>query len=357
MHSLLLIIKIHSKQMKASSFLIKIFIVVLFVTTTSCNNEDITKITAIKLQPIGGTELLINQAFQFEVIANNSDTITDVATIKIDGVVFENDNFSSATPGVFEAQAFYEGFESKVLPISTIYPTGYIKNVLIEDYTGTWCVNCPRIIHAIELAKAQSDKVVSVGIHMFDAMEMDGANVLTDEFNIAVYPTAKLNRINEWDNDVNNIEGAISYTGYGADLGLSINSDITGATIDATIQVGFNNSITTPLAIVVYLTENGLLYDQHNGTEYFGGVDPLVDFEHNDVLRAFYTHYLGEVIPSSEAVADNIYEFTIQKPIPTSVQNNEKLHLVAFVTNANTKEVLNVREVKVGIAQELQKLD
>ncbi len=321
----------------------------------SCNDEDISIITAIKVTP-SDVQLLINQEFSFEVKGNNSEIITNDATIKVNGVAIENATFSSSNPGEFEAQAFYQDMESEIVNISAVYPSGYIQNVLVEDYTGTWCVNCPRLSWAIELAKQASDKVISVGIHYFDEMEMDGVSDLINEFGIVNYPTGIINRINVWDNVVQNTEAVTNLTGYGAPLGLSIDSSINGTNIDATIEVGFYEDVTTPLKIVVYLTENGLVYDQQNSTEYYGGPGLIVDFEHNDVLRAIYTNYLGENIPTAQTVIDNVYSLSLQKAIPTSVQNNDQLHLIAFVTDANTNEVINVREVKVGEEQELQEL-
>lgn len=356
------IIKIHSKIIKIMrilSFISTSFLLMSLFVFTSCNNEDITEVTAIQLKSIGGTELLINQEFQFEVIGNNSQTLTSDATIKVDGVTLENNLFTSATPNSFKVQAFYKGFESEVLDIAAVYPSGYIKNVLIEDYTGTWCSNCPRVAWAIELAKEQSDKIVPVTIHAYDEMEMPGYEVLTDAFieeHPTPFPSVRLNRINKWADDVNNIDAALNFTGYGADLGLAIESSRTNSTIQATVKIGFENTITKPLKLVVYLTENGLLYNQVNSTDFFGGAHILVDFEHNNVLRAFYTDYLGETIPNSETIADHIYEFSINKVIPTIVINNNKLHLVAFVTDASTNEVINVREVKIGEEQELQEL-
>ena len=327
----------------------------LFFGSSSCNNEDISKITRIKLTT-SDVQLLTDEVFNFEVKGNNSEVITDEAIIKVDGVPLGDATFSSAVAGEFEVQAFYEDFESNIITISTVFPIGFIQNVLVEDYTGTWCVNCPRVSYAIEQAKMQSDKVVSVGIHYFDEMEMDGVNVLTDEFGIVNYPTGRINRINDWDNPDNNIEAVTALTGYGASLGLSIDSSIQATSINATVEVGFEEDVTTPLKIVVYLTENGLIYDQSNSTDYYGGVNPIVDFEHNDVLRAIYTDHLGEMIPGGETTADNVYTISIQETIPTSVENNNELHLVAFVTNSNTNEVLNVREAKVGVDQDLQEL-
>jgi hypothetical protein len=348
--------------MKSLYFLSKLVFSFVFVLLFSCNNEDINTITAIKLESPEGTELLVNQEISFSVKANNSEIITEDALIKINGESIEGFKFSSAEPGTFEVQAFYKEFKSNKINISSIYPSGYIKNLLIEDYTGTWCSNCPGMAYAIEQAKTQSDKIVSVGVHAFDQMEMPGFNVLTSTFTddpetgLTSYPTGMLNRINFWENPDENIETAINMTGYGADLGLSISSSISGDKVDATIKVGFDKTVTTPLKLVVYLTENGLHYNQQNSTDYYGGLNPLVNFEHNDVLRAFYTDFLGEVIPSTETQEANVFTLTLSKDIPASAQNNNQLHLVAFVSNATTNEVINVREVKIGEAQELQEL-
>lgn len=344
--------------MKTKQILYLITLALLFLVSFSCNDEDISKITAIKLIATSDVQQLTDQDFSFEVPANNLDTITERATIKVDGVSIPNATFRTSVPGDFQVQAFYEGLESNIINISAISPatTKYVKNVMVEDYTGTWCVNCPRISYAIEQAKIQSDKVISVGIHVFDEMEMPGVDVLTTEFGVVVYPTGKINRINDWENPDNNIEAVTSLTGLDAVLGLAINSSIDGANVNATVDIGFKENITTPLKVVVYLVENGLHYDQANSTEYYNGEDPILDFEHNDVLRAIYTDHLGETIPAVETVDDNIYSFQLQKAIPAEVQNNDELHLVAFVTNANTNEVINVREVKVGEIQELQEL-
>ena len=39
------------------------------------------------------------------------------------------------------------------------------KNVLIEDYTGTWCQYCPRVAYGIQLVEAANIKAFPVAIH------------------------------------------------------------------------------------------------------------------------------------------------------------------------------------------------
>ena len=324
------------------------------ILTNSCNIDDLSQITQISVSPTEKGILLVGSPVELQATGNNSTDITAETIFRIDGVEIDGNTFITENePKTYQILASYKDFEDE---ISITTAKGFVRNVLIEDYTGTWCVNCPRISYAIEQAKSQSNKVVAVGIHMFDQMQIDGADELTSEFNpLGQYPTAKLNRVNNWVDDVNNIEGALNLTGYGADLGLAINSNISDSNIEATIKIGFENTLTKSLKLVIYLTENGLLYNQMNNTEYYGGGHTLVDFEHNDVLRAVYTDKLGELIPSSETIADAIYEFVLNQPIPAIVANNDNIHLVAFVTDATTNEVINVREVKIGENQEFQK--
>jgi len=326
----------------------------LFFGFFSCNDEDITTITGISVSPIEKGVLLVGSTVEFQVRGNNSTDITEDYIIKVDDVTLEDNSFETELePKTYIVTCFYKDFTDE---ISIQTDKGFVKNVLVEDYTGTWCVNCPRLSWAIELAKvAAPDKVVAVGIHNFDEMQMEGVDVLIDEFSITTYPTGKINRIYDWESPQDaNIDAVTDFTGFGTPLGLAIDSSIAGSTINATIEVGFENTVEIPLNIVVYLTESGLIYDQHNNTPYYGGGSIIVDFEHKDVLRAIVTHHLGESISSSETVADNIYSIQKQIEIPASIQNNDNLHLVAFVTDAITNEVINVREAKVGVVQDLQ---
>lgn len=342
---------------KLMNFRFYILLLSVFSFFYSCNNEDINEITEIRLEaPI--IQNLLNQDFSFTVKGNNSEDITNEATIKINGQAIENAVFNSSEIGFFQVQAHFNGLESNIIEIEVVAPSAYVQNVLIEDYTGTWCVNCPRLSYAIEHSKEVSDKVVSVGVHTFDSMVMDGYQILTDEFNIINYPTGIVNRDIIWPFPEDNfLNTATDLTGFDADLGLSINSSITNSVVNMNIEIGFNADFSTPLNLVVYLVENGLIYDQLNNTDYYGGGSIIYDFVHNDVLRAIFTGHLGDPLPANETHINNIYSVDVQGSIPETVEDQEQLHIVAFVTDATTKKVLNVREVKVGEAQELQILE
>jgi len=345
--------------MKDTYLYYTIFLGIILLGISSCNNEDINQVTAIEITHDTQSQVIfVGNTFIFQVKGNNSTEVTTAATIKVDGEAITGNTFvTDSTPKSYNVQAFYEGLESDVITVST--NNGFAKNVLIEDYTGTWCVNCPRLTYAINEAKSLSDNIVSVAVHVnsgavIDPFSFDGSENLNNVFAIPWQPAARLNRTDAWSYpEENNLDQAINMTGF-SPIGLAIESQINANRIEGFINIKFLADTTEELKVVLYLVENGLLYDQHNNTDYFGGTDPLVDFEHNDVLRAIYTDVYGEAIPTSETTEENTYSFELSKIIPSTVANNEHLHLVAFILNADTGEVINVRESAVGESQDFQ---
>jgi len=86
-------------------------------------------------------------------------------------------------------------------------PGLFQKNVLIEDYTGTWCGNCTRVSLAINLVEAQTDNMVAVAIHngvgvaTADPYHFEGIGPLKDlvspNSELAL-PISRLNRTTLW---------------------------------------------------------------------------------------------------------------------------------------------------------------
>jgi len=99
-----------------------------------------------------------------------------------------------------------------------------------------------------------------------------------------------------------------------------------------------------------------LFYDQTNYTSYYGGASTLANFEHDHVLRASLTSLLGDTIPSSEIVADNVYTNTISVAVPSNVSNTDKMSVVAFVVDGTTNTVYNVRSAHFGDDQAFEEL-
>lgn len=329
-------------------------IIISSIFILSCNNDDINKVTTIVVQP-NNSQILLGTNFIFDVETDTSQNVTLESTIFIDGNAIEGNLFIPDHLGVYTVTAVYDSFTSESVQVEVVESSIYSHKILIEDYTGTWCGFCPRVNYAIELLRAETDHVVAVANHIRngDPFLFDGSTSLSETFNIGGLPEGRINRIHKWDSPQNNnLNQALEYINVGGSpLGLAINSSINGNQIDTEIKVGFSQTLNTNLGLVVYLTENGLIHDQTNYTNFFPVgqyVDPLVNFVHNDVLRAIYTDELGDVIPLSETIQDNIYSINMSKNIPASVNDNSNLHLVAFVVNKDTNEVINAQESTVG---------
>ncbi len=329
------------------------FIGIFTILFISCNQDDLTKITDIVIDA-SKNNILVDEQIQLTIIADNGTNVTNETTFYVDGEEISGNVYSFSTNGIKVIKGIYKGIKSNEIQIEVNIPTGYSQKVLVEDYTGVWCGYCPRVAYSIQQIEANDefgDKMVPVAIHLYDNNDpftcADGI-ALKDAFNISGLPQGRINKTGIWTApQPDHLDDVYNLIGGDASLGIAINSSLNSGNVEATIRVGFAQDYTN-LGIVVYLLEDGLIHDQTNYTELFGGEYTLIDFEQNDVLRKAYTNILGDTIPDDQSVTDNVYEFTINAPLPDNIENSNNLKLVAFVVNKTTNEALNVQEVHLG---------
>ena len=235
-------------------------------------------------------------------------------------------------------------------------PTRFNQNVLIEDYTGTWCGYCPRISHATDLVNQQTSEAVVVAIHRDDPYNFS-AEVLEDLINLQGYPTAMLNRTTEWNYpEPSNVNQVIDLTSGPANVGLALSPSLDGDIMSIDVKVKFGGEFSNSEAkLVLYVLEDGLFYNQENYTSYYGGLSVISNFEHNHVLRASLSNLMGDLIPEDEYSEDNVYQVNYTMAIPSNISVNENITLVAFVTN-EFNAALNVRVANFGETQIFEEL-
>lgn len=307
----------------------------------------------------------VGETITFTVKDNTGADLTSAATLYVNGEEIEGNTLTSENITSFEVKAKYMGVDSEPLTVRFHdgSETNFVKRVLIEDYTGTWCGYCPRVAYAIELAKQQSpDFVVPVAIHRpssnsasasYDPYNFPAAAELEAVINLSGYPKGTLNRMTSWINpETENIAQVIGLTQGDNKIGLAIDNSVNGSTINLDVNVKFASDFNN-LKLVVYVLENGLIYTQNNYTTYYDGVDHLEGFEHNHVLRAVLTPILGEAINSSETVLNNVYTRSFSVPVPANVANAANIEFVAFVIDADGN-ALNVRQVELNETQEFE---
>ena len=246
------------------------------------------------------------------------------------------------------------GAENEAPQNDSITSGYFTKRVLIEDYTGTWCGNCTRVALAIERVLEKTDRAEIVAIHNGDdPYHFDGIaplrNLIYPGLADLPLPTSRLNRTVVWKfPETSNVKQAVDLTGYNCGLGLAVNSTMTGQNINLNVAEDYQN-----LKLVVYLLEDNLNYFQVNYTSsYYGGIDPIPNYEHDNVVRSTITNILGDEMGTTFA-AGSTFERSFSIAVPSSVENASNIRFVAFVVGDDNKAI-NTRSNTVNQSQELE---
>lgn len=270
---------------------------------------------------VNGTEIVGNKHIGFTI---GTSTITGT--------------FSSVTSDAVSVQ---------VNQVST--PSTYTKKAVVEDFTGTWCGWCPRVSHALTLVEAQSNKVFTVAAHINDAMENSYSIALKNALGVSGYPTAYIDRETRWSApETSNVSQATDAATGSTNLGLAVNSVLSGQTMQVVVSTGFAQSV-SGTKLVVFILEDGLTYSQSNYTGYYGGVNPVSNFEHNHVLRYSVTNVLGNSTTTTSGVHHT--SSTINLSTVANISNTSNTAVLAMLVDSTGKKVLNAQYAKVNIAK------
>jgi hypothetical protein len=288
------------------------------------------------------SEAYVGDNIQFTVKGNNNVDVTGTAVIYVNAAPIVNNFFTTTAAGTLSVYAVYQvsstvSLTSPTIQIPVTQGINFNKRVLIEDYTGTWCQYCPRVSYSISQVRAQTNDAVVVAIHRgaSDPYNFSAASVLESMIGLTGYPTAMLNRKTDWTYpENNNIAQVVNLTnGTNPRIGLAMTNSVNSANGNVTVQVNvkFGKNF-SGLKLVVYALEDNLLYNQTNSTSFYGGVNPIVGFNHKDVLRAFLTtNILGDDIPGATSV-NGVYTRSFVYNLGGAQAAN--IHFAAFVVDS-----------------------
>lgn len=333
--------------------------------TFSCSEKYETEegISGIFIQTNSNSRI-IGQELTVSVKTEAGEDLTDLATIYANGEILAVPNFNTNEVGIVTLRATYQGLETAEVEIEYHdgSQTNFKKNVLIEDYTGTWCGWCPRLSYAMKLVGEQTDNAVFVAIHraptgLSDPYVYNDANELEQLINTPGYPKGFINRLTQWDfPEPDNVGQVIAFTqGANPKLGLKMSSTIDNNQISLDVDALFAKDF-EDLKLIVYVLENGLVYPQVNYTSYFGGDNPIEDYVHDYTLRETITDILGEEVPSSSTKRGLEYKRTFSFSIPENIEDINQVDFVAFLTDSEGN-VINVRKTALGENQDFQFLE
>jgi hypothetical protein len=240
------------------------------------------------------------------------------------------------------------------------------KKVLIEDYTGHKCGNCPAAaVEAESIKNTMGDSAVILAIHAGFFAKTD-ANYPTSYttsvgnawdastgFDVGAYgnPNGMVNRIGF--PTTNHVKGyttwkALAQTevkkAHVAKISMITKYDTESRGLNVYTTTNFKQALSGDYYLNVVFFEDGIVGKQ----KYYlpaPGKDS-VGYVFNHVLRGAINGNWGELISSNPANGTVVSKKYFSYGIPSAF-NDTKLHVVAFLYNNTTKEVIQVEETKI----------
>ena len=324
------------------------------------NSEEVVK--SIKLS-ISSEYVELNNKAVFEVLSDKNKVLTNSCKFFVNNQEISGNTFDGDL-GDYSVYATYKQLISVQKKFNIIPKiTNYKTNVLVEDYTGTWCGWCPRVSQAIKLLKEETSQISVVAVHVGDNMQISKSSALTNAFSVNSYPHVRLNRNAKWDGDQPNNLGAVTgLLGSPRKIGLAMESSLNDRTLSLKVKTQFGFPY-ADLKLVVFVLENEIVEDQINFTSYFSELERYTNsnnqsvsksFIHDNVLRESLTAVLGDEIESSSTQSGSIYEKSFSYDIPSDF-NILKMEVVAIIVD-NDKQAINSRMSKLEENQTFEKL-
>lgn len=293
-----------------------------------------------------------NQPITFSLLDGNGNNTASEATFYVNGIAISGFTFASENEGNFEVYAEYM-INNEIYTTPEKYFSVYIpkRNVVIEDYTGTWCGYCLKALVAIDSVKALTEHVSIVAIHESsfgppDPMDFAQIDDLQAEFNVPdSFPQTQLNRTVKWNATppsslIYDYDVVTSIAGMETDVSIAINSEISGSNLSVDATVVYRNGSEPGDKLVVYLLESGIVADQVNyfnsnsNSPYYGAGDPIVGFVHDDTLRNSLSNLFGDNIPETSAYQEFSKSYTFSVPAEYNAENLSFVVMVVMADNS-----------------------
>lgn len=236
-------------------------------------------------------------------------------------------------------------------------PISSERKVLLEDYTGVRCVNCPTAAAEIErLQEFYGDNIIVVGVYPMQPtgltqpwdpnrdLRSSVAQTWATEFAIEQFPNGMVNRqevigYQEWGGAIAEvISGGINYV----DLSLTANMS-TDSTIAVSVEGSFveNYEADGAVNLITMVLEDSIVAPQTMLTGVNG------NYVHNHVLRAVLGPEWGSQVASEAPTRGTTFSTSLSGTVDKAWRTN-KLSVVAAVVNANSREVIQVEIVHLG---------
>jgi len=245
-------------------------------------------------------------------------------------------------------------------------PGDETRKVLLEEYTGHKCPNCPtgsKVAHDLKQIYGEQLIVVSVHAGFFAYPDPDGlystdyrtttGTELNNYFNIQSYPKGLVNRTeynqalvlgkDSWEPAVNEL------LEMPAEAKLEINHEYNSDTrkLNINVNIEFLTEMTGTFSASTYIIEDSLVSPQKNDNSNLGPVPDWEDYVHQHVLRMAVNGIWGEPVNNGQSVLPNtVYQGGCSITLDDAWVP-ENCHIVSFVYRNDSREVIQAEEHRV----------
>lgn len=234
------------------------------------------------------------------------------------------------------------------------------QRAFVEKYTGVRCVNCPNadiVLH--DLGEKYGDQLIIAAVHVPNnfGKPIHGEQDLRTEkgstwFNTFFspsqnLPSALLNRTKADETSLDIIDPQARFDDKidailtsASQVGMTMACAKDGNLYNAEVHIQFNQTISDPLTLTLLIVEDKIYTTQQSRTA--DGIIEIENYEQNHVLRDIVTDAWG-----IDVVADGNQGTKRMILLPFEINeawNPTNCHLIAFVSNKATRQIINVAQ-------------
>lgn len=244
------------------------------------------------------------------------------------------------------------------------------KQVLLEEFTGHKCNNCPEAgLKAHEWAEDYDHRLIIYAVHAghqaipesIEPYTYDFRNPTSDEifnfFNMPYNPTATINRVvyngniillfvaGDWEPSIAEEMAKPNVLDMKLENKYFPNSNSVEINVTSTVK----HALEGKYKIVVMIAEDIIVRPQRNKDEELGPVDDWLDFHHRNVLRDAVTSTFGQYITDDGTMAkgETYYNEFYYKMDSPFVSDTADYNVITYVYEEESLSIIQTAELMI----------
>jgi len=240
------------------------------------------------------------------------------------------------------------------------------RKVLVEDYTGAKCGNCPRASRSIyDLKAIYGDNLIIMAIHAggfavpygagapyytYDFRTPEGTELDTDfGISLAGNPNGMVNRrkvdgsyiigATKWASEVDNV--LTDPSPVPLKITITNNYNASSRELQTEVSSEFFTTLQGTYKLCVFMVEDSIVQWQK---DYDASPDDVELYTHREVFRHSMNGTYGEALAETEAGTTSTLSYTYTLPLEWSEGH---VSIIAYVYNETSKEILQVEQNEI----------